>query len=176
MTAAGVRPGDVLCTRSGGWQGWLIRFGAALRDQPSLSNHIAVAHHTDAHGTLWAVEGRPGGAGWVDARNYRASSWTVTNAEQPKTDAQRQAVCDVMVTMVGTEYDYAAILADSVACLGWQLPGWDPSWHGQVPGMVVCSSLAAYGYTKGGLRCPAGEREVTPGMWDAWVLTKGWLR
>lgn len=58
-----VQPGDVLVTRSGGWQARLIRLGAALRDKPNLSSHVAVVHHTDVKGTLWVLEGRPGGAG-----------------------------------------------------------------------------------------------------------------
>jgi len=55
----GLRPGTVLVTRSGGFAGTMIRFGAALRGKPNLQNHVAVAHHTDVHGTLWCIEGRP---------------------------------------------------------------------------------------------------------------------
>ena len=42
------------------------------------------------------VEGRPGGAGWRDARDYLTSKWTLTNAAQPKTAEQRDAVCATM--------------------------------------------------------------------------------
>ena len=63
MTPITAQPGDVLAVRTGGWTGRIIRFGAALRDQPNLDSHIAVIHHKDAQGTLWCVEGRPGGVG-----------------------------------------------------------------------------------------------------------------
>jgi len=79
-----VQPGDVLAVRGGGLAGKLIRLGAAFRGQPNLDAHIAVVHHTDEHGTVWALEGRPGGVGWRDAKAYLASPWTVTNAGQPK--------------------------------------------------------------------------------------------
>ena len=63
-----LQPGDVILVRTGGLAATMIRFGAALRGAPNLNNHVAVAHHLDAHGTLWCVEGSPGGAGWRDAR------------------------------------------------------------------------------------------------------------
>jgi hypothetical protein len=169
-----VRPGDVLVIRTGSVAGAMIRLGAALRGRPNLSNHVAVAHHTDAHGTVWTIEGRPGGTGWRDARAYLASPWTLTNTAQPKTPAQRKAVCDVMQAMLGTPYSWAEIVADAAADLHISLPSWEPSWNGTVPAHVVCSSLAAYAYAKAGLPCPAGGRECQPSDWDAFVLTRAW--
>ena len=172
MTTA-VQPGDVLAVRSGGLAGAAIRLGAALRDQVNLSNHIAVVHHTDEHGTVWALEGRPGGAGWRDAKTYLASPWTVTNAGQPKTPGQRETVCATMTAMIGTAYDWQAIVADAAGAFG--LSGiWHPAWDGTVPAHVVCSSLAAYGYGKAGLECPKDGRETTPAEWVDLIMANRW--
>ena len=173
MTAA-VQPGDVLVIRTGGIAAAMIRLGAALRGRPNLSNHVAVVHHTDARGTAWTLEGRPGGVGWRDARAYLGSPWTLANAAQPKTGAQRERVCDTMLAMTGTAYDWDAIAADAAADLHLNT-AWRPEWKdGTVPGHVVCSSLAAYAYGKAGLPCPAGGRQVQPADWDAWILTRAW--
>lgn len=173
MTAA-VQPGDVILVRSAGFAGFMIRLGAAFRNRPSLSNHVAVVHHRDAKGILWAVEGRPGGAGWRDTAAYLASKWTQDNSAQPKTAEQRAAICTTMETMIATDYDWSAIIADAAASLNITLPGWDPTWRGTVPAHVVCSSLAAYGYAKAGLAHPAGDRGCTPGDWNEWVITRAW--
>jgi hypothetical protein len=168
-----VRPGDVLAVRSSGVAGLAIRLGAAFRDRPNLSNHIAVVHHVDAHGTLWCVEGRPGGAGWRDAKAYLASPWVLTNAGQPKTDLQRAAVCKVMAALVGAAYDWEAIVADAAGDLHLDT-AWLPAWNGTVPGHVVCSSLAVYAYGKAGLTSPPVTRTDQPSDWDAFILTRGW--
>jgi hypothetical protein len=172
MTA--LQPGDVLVVRSGGLAGTMIRLGAALRGRPNLSNHVCVVHHADGKGTTWAVEGRPGGVGWVDARRYLASPWTLDNRAQPKTAAQRQAVCTVMEAMLGTPYSWDAIAADALDDLGLHLPGWDPSWHGTVAGQVVCSSAAQYAYAKAALARPPGDRDCQPADWDQFILTRAW--
>jgi hypothetical protein len=175
MTATpAVAPGDVLAIHTGGWQGWWIRFGSAIRDQPNLSSHIAVAHHVDAKGTLWCVEGRPGGAGWRDATAYLKSPLLLTNSAQPKTAVQRAQVAKLMEALIGTTYDWEAIAADAATDLGWQLPGWDPTWHGTVPAHVVCSSLAAYAYEKADLARPAGQRGCQPSDWDSFIIRRGW--
>lgn len=167
-------PGTVLAVRTSGRPAWWIRLGAALHDRPNLSNHIAVVHHKDAKGTLWGIEGRPGGVGWADCSAYLSSPWTVTNADQPMTPGQRDAVCDTMEGLLGTAYDWSAIIADGMADLGMTVPGWDPSWHGTVPAHVVCSSSAAYAYAKAGARCPAGDRLVQPGDWDSFIISRAW--
>lgn len=166
-------PGDVLAVRSSGFAGTMIRFGAALRGLPNLSNHIAIVHHTDANGVVWCLEGRPGGVGWRDSSDYLASRWTVTNSEQPKTDAQRTAVAKIAEAMIGTAYDWEAIAADAAEDLCLDVV-WLPD-HGTVHGETVCSALAAYAYDKAGLPRPAGaQRLVQPGSWDTWIMTKGW--
>jgi hypothetical protein len=169
-----VAPGDVLVIRTGSVAAAMIRLGAALRGHPNLSNHVAVVHHTDAHGTVWTIEGRPGGAGWRDAKTYLASPWTIANRRQPKTPEQRHAVCAAMLAMIGTAYDWEAVAADTLNA--FRLGDlWRPSWKdGTVPGQVVCSSLAAWAYAKAGLTCPPGGREVTPGDWTELIMSNRW--
>jgi hypothetical protein len=170
-----VRPGDLLTTRSTGWGGLMIRLGAAFRDKPNLVNHVAIIHHTDPSGTVWCIEGRPGGVGWRQATDYLASKWTVANASQPKNAAQRKQVCDGAVAMVGTDYDWQAIAADAGHAFG--LDGiWQLRWGkgGQVPGQVVCSSLAAYLYAKARLDHPEGDRAVVPADWLTLWIENGW--
>ena len=165
-----VQPGDVLAVRSGGLAGTLIRFGAALRNRPNLSNHIAIVSHYDDNRTLWCIEGRPGGVGWRDARDYLASPWTFTNSRQPKNPGQRALVTRTARAMLGTPYDWAAIAGDGLS----DLHLWDPV-GGVVRGHVVCSALAACAYDKAGLPRPLGdERMVQPADWDEWILTEGW--
>src|SRR6266567_4733272 len=96
-----LKPGDVLVVRTKARWGWLIRLGAALSGKPNLQDHVAIVHHQDANGTLWCIAGSPGGVAWQDARHYLASPWTMTNAAQPKADAQRYAICDGAIAMIG---------------------------------------------------------------------------
>ncbi len=168
-----VLPGDVLAVRGGGLAMTVVRLGAALTGKPNLSGHIAIVHHTDVNGTVWCLEGRPGGVGWAGAAGYLASRWTITNAAQPKTDAQRAAVAKAAEAMIGTKYDWDAIVADAAEDLCLDVV-WLPD-HGTVHGEVVCSALAAYAYDKAGLLRPAGaERLVQPASWDSWIVTRGW--
>lgn len=170
-----VAPGDLLCTRSSGWAGLLIRLGAAFRDRPNLHNHVAIVHHTDKEGTVWVIEGRPGGVGWRDAKDYLASRWTVANPAQPKTAKQRKTVCEGAQALLGTDYDWLAIVHDAAGAFGLD-DAWKLRWgkQGEVPGHVVCSSLAAYLYAKAGLDHPEGEREVAPADWTQLWIEHEW--
>jgi hypothetical protein len=168
-----VAPGDVLAVRTGGMAASLIRFGAALRGEPNLDNHIAVVHHADRAGTTWCIEGRPGGVGWRDARAYLASPWTVTTAAEPKTGLQRQAVCEALEAAIGTPYDWKGIAADAAQAI--HLPDlWQEKWDGQVPGHVVCSSLAAWAYMKAGLAYPVASdlERTTPADWTRMCIIR----
>lgn len=172
--------GDVVAVRESSFASIMIRFGAALRNKPNLSNHIAVMHHTvnnpDGSTTLWGIEGKPGGVGWVDMTVYLNSRWTRTNVEQPKTDEQRKLVASVMESMLGRAYDWAAIAADAFEAL--HLPymfgeHWSKSGS---PGHVVCSSVAAYSYGQAKLLHPNlnDERRCMPADWDEFIITRSW--
>ncbi len=166
----GLQPGDVLAVRTRARWGWLIRLGAALAGKPDLQDHVAIVHHWDANGTLWVIEGRPGGVAWQDGKDYLASPWTISNVEQVKADAQREVICDGARAMVGMRYDWEAIAGDGLD----DLHLWDPV-NGTVHGEVVCSSLAVFLYDKAALPRPAGgERKIQPADWTTWILTRGW--
>jgi hypothetical protein len=175
MTQPEVLPGDVIAVRTGGWAGRLIRFGAAIHDTANLSNHIAIVHHRDIEGTLWCIAASPGGVGQQDATTYLNSKWTITNAAQPKTQAQRVAVCATMTAMLGTPYDWAQIATDAGNDFGLGTAWKRDFTTGQIPTHVVCSSLAAYAYSKNGLPHPTGpDRALQPSDWSAFILTRGW--
>ena len=177
-----VQPGDVLVVRTPAPTWWdrtasrLIRLGAALRDRPNLDNHVAVMHHTDAAGTPWGIEGRPGGVGWVDLRPYD-NPYLLTNAAQPKTDAQRHQVRQAAVGMLGVGYDWAAIGMDTADALGLDHLWRAHDWGNQPPAHVVCSSLGAWVYHHAGLAEPNTPMlTTTPGDWADWILRRGWER
>jgi hypothetical protein len=176
---ANIKPGDILAVRSTSAAAEAIRFGAAVKElftrepEPNLDNHIAFVHHIDANGTVWCLEGRPGGVGWRDASDYLKSPWTISNVRQPKTPRQRSIVCAEAPKLVGTEYDWEAIEDDALQSFGLHLPGWHPQF-GAVPGHIVCSSYAAYLYAKAGLTHPQGGRNVTPADWVALILENHW--
>ena len=167
-----LQPGDVLVVRGGGFAGAAIRFGAALAGKPNLSGHVAMMHHLDSAGVPWGLEGRPGGVGWIDLRPYIASPWTLDNALQPgRTDAQRAAVAKDMEGLLGTAYDWAAILGDGFDDLHVKL--WNIRFsNNKPPGQVVCSSFAAYVYEKQGWAHPdlGTERICQPGDWDSFII------
>lgn len=175
-----VNIGDVLVTREGPW--WAsaaIRLGSRLRNRPSFCNHVIVVHHRDEAGTLWGIEGRPGGVGWRDLSDPLTWPETNVNNDQPKTDAQRTAIADVMVQMLGTPYDWAGIAEDTRQALhaAWGFSVAREWKDDQVPGHVVCSSLADYAYERVGLPNPGGSkitRATTPGDWDQWMIDRAW--
>lgn len=159
--------GDVFAVRTGGVGARLIRLGAWLEGLPSEDNHVVVAHHVQ-DGVWWGVEGRPGGVGWVDMQPYLDSPATIGNQGQIKTPAQRDTIAQSMVAAVGTPYDWTAIAADAARDL--DLPVlFAQSWKGRgVPGHLVCSSLAAWGYQTAGVEGPhLPPRLVQPGDWAA---------
>jgi hypothetical protein len=170
-----VAPGDVLAVRTGGFAGLLIRLGAALLDRPNVDNHIVVVSHTDAGGVQWGVEARPGGVGWFAIADYLGSCWTVTNADQPKTDAQRAAVVKAAHAMLHVAYDWAAIGVDGLEAL--HLTGlWHKNklWDGKPPAHVVRSALADYIYRVSGLASPGDGRWTTPGDWLEFIQLRQW--
>jgi cell wall-associated NlpC family hydrolase len=176
VRGAQLAPGDLLIVDGTAGASKLIEIGAVLDGDPAAS-HVAIYHHTDAHGTAWAVEGRPGGVGWRDAHDYDTDPRTLTNAAQPKTPAQRTEICMYAVKLLGTGYDWIGGIAEDAA-LALHLPQlWTPDpASGQVPAHVVCSSLAAWVYDRAGLDAPGrGDWEhVTPGAWALFIGQRGW--
>lgn len=171
-------PGDVLLTRGRGWVARLIRLAAASSGKPSTDNHIAVLHHRDDAGTWWAIEGRPDGIGWADARPYLADRYTLTNVGQPKTDRQRRLIAAHAESMLGVTYDWRAVITDilMVAHLDTLT---NTSWRDRAsPGHLVCSSLAAFLYGQVGLDRPSAHkpRYTTPADWEAFIDRRGYSR
>jgi hypothetical protein len=168
-------PGDVLVLRGAGIEAQAIQVAAVLEGEPGISNHVAVLHHLTGL-TWWAIEGRPGGVGWIDAAEYLKSAQMLDNAAQPKTDAQRQLVTAALTAAVGTPYDWAGIARDAADALDLGHIFASTQWGSSVPGHVVCSSLAAWAYYKGGLACPKVHplAETTPGDWDDFILNHRW--
>jgi hypothetical protein len=171
-----VLSGDLLLCRSkAGFAGRMIRFGALLRGQSEEWNHVAVVHHRDDAGTVWAIEGRPGGVGWVDARKYLTDPMTITNVGQPKLDGQRSIVCAGAVSLLGVAYDWKAIGMDAASAaridLAWKIH--DPTG---VPAHVVCSSLADWLYQKAGLINPSRMPSAltTPADWADLIIRQRW--
>lgn len=176
QSATGVQPGDILAIRSDGFAGRMIRFGSALIDEPNLANHIAVLDHQDAKGTWWCLEGRPGGVGWRDATAYLASSYTIANRNQPKSDAQRAAITGMMRMLINTQYDWDAIVGDALRDL--HLPPIPDPWAektkngGEVAGHVVCSSAAVFAYIKAIVGHPeqTDAAHIEPSDWVQFII------
>lgn len=168
--------GDVWSVRTTGWAARLIRFGAALRGQPNLDNHVVVVHHQDSNGRWWGLEGRPGGVGQVDLTSYLHNPYTITNSAQPKTDAQRYNIAVGAEALLKTPYDWVGIAADGMDAIG--APHlWQQNWGSLgPPAHVVCSSYAAWLYEHYGLDRPVNHalRNVTPGDWTQFDLEHGW--
>jgi hypothetical protein len=174
-----VAPGDVLVVRTPAGGFWarvasvLIRLGAGLELKPNQVDHVAIVHHVDADGVTWVVEGRPGGVGWAVASEYD-NPYLVTNADESKTDAQRQRICELARGLLGVAYDWTAIAVDGLEALHLTHLWGDDSWGPKPPAHVVCSTLADYAYTEVGLKHPGNGRRTTPADWAALFITYGW--
>ncbi len=170
----GVGPGTILAVRSEGVFSEAIRFGSALIDKPNVEAHIAVVHHKAADGTIWGIEGRPGGCGWVDCGRYLNAVYTISNRNQPLTPQQREEICQFMEILAFRKagYDWPAIFQDAERDL--HLPElWTTKWNGEVPCHIVCSSGAAWVYDKVGALRPeqTDDRHVQPADWTEFILT-----
>lgn len=178
------QPADLLIVSGTNRFAKLIEIGAILRGKDPAS-HIAVYWGTGKTGIPLCIEGRPGGVGWRDARDYLNDPRTVTNAGQPKTPVQRQIVTGTMVKLLGTEYGWVSgIAADVAEALDMtelavdldKLWAPDPA-TGKLPGEVVCSSGAAWAYAAAKLATPRPElawERTTPGDWKTFVEQKHW--
>lgn len=171
--------GDVVVTREGPrLVSWFIRLGAFLAaGRRSEVNHVIVVHHRDAAGTLWGIEGRPGGVGWRDMTEIARDRHTHANTAQPKTEEQRYLVAVAAEKLLGTPYDWGAIHEDARRALRlfWR---WRGDWlDDETPGQVVCSSFADWAYERVGLPSPNGTEETrwtTPGDWEDFMVRERW--
>lgn len=173
-----LKPGDVVIVEMGIWIiRWLIWLHAAItgRLPYSKGGHIIVVSHRDDEGRLWGIEGRPGGIGWT-LLDDRADSWGLSNAEQPKTDEDRQFIVNTMQQLLGTRYDYEAYLAIALTTLGIT-HRWTDFNGEDIPVSFICSAVADWVYEECGLPSPGGMTEtrfVTPPMWMSFVIKKEW--
>jgi hypothetical protein len=152
-----------------------IHAAAALQGETTLVDHIAAVHHIDSGGRWWGIEGRPGGVGWVDLARYDGAI-VASNAAQPKTEYQRRIICQAGEAMLGTPYDWGAVVFDAAVALHldglYKLPDWGP----QAPAHVVCSSMWAWAYReRAGLAEPNKPMvTTTPADWWEFLHAQGW--
>jgi hypothetical protein len=172
--------GDVLCTRSSGWVGRLIRFGAALLGKPNTVNHVAIFMGPGSDGKDRVIEGRPGGVGYADAQTYLDDPWTVDNREQPKSEEQRAQIHDAALALLGTPYDWVGIGQAAMAAIRAPDLYRSKAWQdGKSPDHVVCSSMADWVYAEIGLANPGRtgpDKVCTPGMWAEFIVTRAWTK
>lgn len=172
--------GDVVCIQSKGLNPWLIRLGAFLRGRPAVFSHVLIVSHVDRSGTLWGIEGRPGGVGWVDVNaSLRRSRYTLDNSEQPdRTPEDRVKVAKLAASLLGKPYDWSAIVADAMQSLGIpDLWGSREYEEAVAPAHVVCSSFADWLYERVGWANPGlatKTRHTTPGDWGDFIIRKRW--
>lgn len=169
VTIDDLKPGDILVVADKKWPSFFIKLGALLKGDSALHNHVAVISHRDDAGTLWAVEGRPSGTGWVDASIYLKAPFTKTNAglDRNRTDAERAQVVAIVQGMVGTKYDWSAIVELGMDAIGagelWRAKEYGDA---EVPAHTICSALAAWAYKRVGWKRPDEKaRFTTPGEW-----------
>ncbi len=172
-----LKPGDVLAVNTGNnWAACAIRLGQRLQGKPSFDNHVVAVHHRDTGGRLWGIEGRPGGVGWVDISIYD-NKYLVSNAAYQKTDKQRDEICTYAKAMLGTPYDWSAIVRDTLSAFHLEQIWMEKGFGSSAPAHVVCSSAYAWIYNKLGLKAPNVEgRWVEPADWTALFIHEGWAR
>jgi hypothetical protein len=171
-------PGDILAVDTRSPIGLLIKFGAWLRHQDFKHDHIVIYTHTLPDGRQIGLEARPGGVGWVDLKDYNEVSW-VSNAEQPKTLAQRDFIVTNAKALLRTRYDLMAIADDaSLALLNRKAIWWSHDFGDKLPAHVQCASYAVWLTHHAGLAYPDqhGERWPTPADWVDWMKAKEWER
>jgi hypothetical protein len=172
-------PGDILLTRGNAWTSRLIRFGAALLDRPNTYNHVIVMHHYDGLGVPWGLEARAEGVGWIDLTKTLRSRWLLTNADQPKTPADREFIAKTVEAVIGTPYDWGAIAAEAFEALRidklWRAKEFPEDGH--LPYGTICSALGDWAYERRGLANPGGTaktRLTTPSDWQTFHTLRCW--
>lgn len=169
----------------------LIRAGEALLGKPAVSNHVVIVTHKDAKGRWIGIQGQPGGVGLTDCTRYLTDTRTRGNYGQiAALAASRPAFSTELVTFLascaaslGVRYDWVGIAEDTAAALRLnvlrealnQVYKW-PAGHGQMPGEMVCSSLAAWQYEHAEWPHPdpGSERTCEPAGWWDWSDRRLW--
>jgi hypothetical protein len=187
-----VKPGDILVVSTTRKQGWRrifsgefwIKAHSRMTGVPERSrrfDHVVIVSHQDESGTLWGIEGKPSKVGYVDVDLYLKDPLTLSNAKQVKTDDQRLLIVKVAREMLGSPYDWGAILTLSTAVLRVNLL-WNKvtaqllikDWNeNAVPAHVICSSYADLACEKAGLDSPRGTqgtRFTTPADWSEFIF------
>lgn len=171
---ADLRPGDILVISDRKWTSFFVKLQAFLKNESAQHNHIAIVHHTDEAGTIWAIEGRPSGTGWADAESYLKSPFTKTNAivQKNRSDEERAEVAKILEGMIGTPYDWSAIIELGMDAINadrlWKAKEWGEN---EIPTHVICSSLADWAYQRVGWASPSkvGSRYTTPAHWYEFI-------
>jgi hypothetical protein len=181
------QPGDVLAVVGGGLGGYLISVGQAIAGKPSLGTHVVIVTHQDVKGRWIGIDGRPGGVALADCTPYLTDSLVRSNYLQPRDNSKGQltvflAGCakslGIAYDWVGIAEDVSQVIAPDLSADIDELWRW-PTYKGQLPGHVVCSSLAAmlYDLPQVGWQHPdlGKERACEPADWWAWNDSAGWL-
>lgn len=182
-------PCDVLAV----WSGHtlpedLIRVGEALEGKPAVANHVVIITHQDQLGRWIGIQGQPGGVGLADCTPYLSDSRTRSNHGQPRASnlSQVPTFLAACAKSLGIAYDWVGIAEDTLGALHMasfaavidHLWRW-PADHGQFPGEVVCSSLAAmlYDLPAVGWAHPdlGTERMCEPADWWDWADRRRWV-
>jgi hypothetical protein len=184
--AVPVEPGVILAVwSSNSFFGTVIRLGAVLRGRPGVANHVIVVTHQDQAGRWMGIEGRPGGVGPVDCTPFLADSRTRGNHAQPRPNdaGQLEVFLASCAASLGIDYDWVGIGQDTARSIGLHnlAKAIDPLWRWggndkELPGHVVCSSLAAMLYKLTGWASPepGAERQTTPAQWWDWADRQLW--
>jgi len=151
-------------------------------DQPNLVNHVIIVHHKQPNGDWIGLEGKPGGVGWINItqRKVLKSPYSLTNAQQPKTEESRFLIAKASEKLLGVQYDWVGIAqeafswGDSRTILKFLNQGWGNSGH--PPEHVFCSNYADWVYDYVGLWSPGVrfDRNVSPNDWAKFIIEKGW--
>jgi hypothetical protein len=175
-----VGPGDVLAVAgSNDLFAKAIRVFEKIGGRPHDVNHVVIITHQDDQGRWMGIAGQPGGVGPADMTKFLTQPQTNTNHFQPRPNDRGQlaTLLASCAKSLGIAYDWVGIGADLADNLHVhdlaeaidQLWAW-PTKDGQLPGHVVCSSLAAKVYALVGWDHPTAgeERLCEPGDWWEW--------
>lgn len=139
----GLRAGNYVAVRTGGWLAWLIR-----RACHSAVNHAFLV--VDDNGGI--IEARPEGVRAGNLSEY-AGAYAVANTAEPMSDSERAAVVAKAESLLNALYNYPA-LAD----IGLEDIGIHWRWLmrlSRADKMLICSQLVS----------EAGQAAVPPMPW-----------